>query len=148
MLLDSLQSDVSLSLKKGDRVRVETLRFLIAAIRNYAIATYGNKADTSLSEADIARVIASQVKTHKESIEAFNKAGRSDLVEKEKAQLVILESFLPKQIADDELKNILAPVVATGETNFGLLMKNAMAAVKGKADGGRVATVLKNMISK
>ena len=146
MLIDRLQQDLNASLKAGKSIRVETIRFLIAAVRNAAIAKYWGKADTSLTDADIVEVVKKQIKTHKESIEAFKKAGRTELLDKEKQELEILLEFAPKEISDDELKKILEPIASSGESNFGLLMKQAMAAVAGKADGGRVATMLKQML--
>ena len=102
-----------------------------------------------MTDADILAEVKKQVKTHTESIEAFAKAGRQELVDKEKAQLVGLNSeFAPKELSDEELKVILAPIAASGEQNFGLLMKSAMAAVQGKADGGRVAGILKQLAKK
>lgn len=127
---------------------METLRFLIAAVRNAAIAQYGSDAEKKLTEADIIDVVKRQVKTHRESIDAFTNAGRTELAQKETAQLDVLMGFLPKEISDEELKALLAPVVAGGEKNFGLLMKSAMTAVAGKADGGRVAALLKQMTQK
>jgi len=147
MLLDTLRTDLHSSLKKGDSNRVETLRFLLAAIRNVAIATYGSAGEASLTDADILEVIKKQVKTHKESIDAFTKAGRNELSERESNQLHVLEEFLPKEMSDEELKKLLEPVVASGETNFGLLMKQAMAIVAGQADGGRVAGILKQILN-
>src|SRR3989344_3096147 len=147
MLLDTLRTDLHSSLKKGDSNRVETLRFLLAAIRNVAIATYGSAGEASLTDADILEVIKKQVKTQKESIDAFTKAGRNELSERESNQLHVLEEFLPKEMSDEELKKLLEPVVASGETNFGLLMKQAMAIVAGQADGGRVAGILKQILN-
>lgn len=156
MLIDQLKTDLIQSLKKGDTVRVGTLRFLLSAIQNAAIQRYGNASETSLTDEDVLTVIKKQVKTHRESIDAFQKAGRGELVAKEQAELVILEAFLPKAVSDEELMKLLVPVVASGEKNpstssgqdFGLLMKQAMAAVKGQADGGRVAAILKQMLQK
>jgi len=147
MLIDQLQNDVNESLKQGNRLRVDTLRFLIAAVRNQAIALYGNTWETSLKDADVLDVIKKQVKTHKESVLAFENAGRKELAEKEKQELTILAQFLPKEISDEELKTLLADVVAGSDpNNFGLLMKSAMAKVGGKADGGRVSSILKQLI--
>jgi len=158
MLLDSLQQDVNTSLKKGDSVRVGTLRFLIAASRNDAISKYGNAWETSLKDDDIIDVIKKQVKTHKESVLAFEKAGRSELAQKEQQELDILQTFLPKELTDEELKVMLTEVVVSetqrdpslrsGGQGFGLLMKSAMAKVGGQADGGRVANVLKQLLQK
>jgi len=147
MLLDQLQEDLNVSLKAGKASRVGTLRFLISAVRNAAIAKYGAQWETSLKDADIVDVVKKQVKTHKESILAFQQAGRAELATKEQEELVVLEEFAPKEMTDEELKTILAPVAATGEPNFGLLMKNAMSAVAGRADGGRVSAILKQLTS-
>ncbi len=148
MLLAKIKSDMLAAVKSGDKHRVETLRFLIAAIQNAAIAKYASRAESALTDEDVLAAIKKQVKTHHESIEAFTAGGRRDLVEKEKLQLGILESYLPVAISDSELQKILVPVVATGETNFGLLMKQAMVAVAGKAEGGRVAALLRTMMQK
>ena len=148
MSLSSLQSDLNTSLKAGKSVRVATLRLLISAVRNAAIAKYGNAWETSLTDSDIVDVVKKQVKTHKESIEAFNNAGRTELVDKEKGELAVLEEFAPSSMSDEELKGLLLPVAKSGEQNFGLLMKAAMAAVQGRADGGRVSATLKALISK
>lgn len=146
MLLDEIKSTLITSLKAGDTRRVDTLRFLLAAIRNAAISKYAARGEESLTDADVLDVIKKQTKTHKESIEVFDKAGRTELATKEKEELAILEAYLPKQLSDEEIKALLEPVVASGDTNFGKLMGAAMAAVKGKADGGRVATILKQML--
>ena len=100
-----------------------------------------------MTDTDVLDVIKKQAKTHKESIEAFTKAGRTELAAKESEELSILESYLPKQLTDDELRKLLEPVAASGEANFGLLMGRAMAAVSGQADGGRVSSILKQMIT-
>ncbi len=147
MLIDQLKTDLIQSLKKGDTLRVGTLRFLLSAVQNAAIHSYGNASDTSLTDEDVLNVIKKQAKSHHESIDAFQKAERGDLVEKEQAELAILESFLPKQLSEEELKTLLSPVISSGEKNFGLLMKQAMAAVKGQVDGGRVSAILKQLMN-
>lgn len=146
MLLADIQAKVTTSLKQGDAVSVETLRFLISAVRNIGIAKYGADAEAKLTDADVLDTIKKQVKTHKESVEAFQKAGRTELAQKEQAQLMILESYLPKELSDDELKALLAPVAAAGG-DFGPLMGKAMAAVKGKAGGDRVSSILRSLLS-
>lgn len=147
MNLNDLQSDLNASLKSGKAVRVATIRLLVSAVRNAAIAKYGAEWEKKITDADVLDVVKKQVKTHKESIDAFAKANRRDLVDKEQGELVILEEFAPKDMSDEELKKLLEPVAASGEPNFGLLMKQAMAVVKGQADGGRVAATLKTLMS-
>lgn len=148
MLLDQIKTDINESLKKGDAVRVGTLRFLLAAIRNDAINKYQAAGESKVTDADVLDVVKKQVKTHKESILAFQNGNRPELAAKEQAELTILEAFLPKQLSDDELRLLLAPTAASGEKNFGLLMKQAMSAVAGKADGGRVSALLREMLPK
>jgi hypothetical protein len=147
MLLQTLQQQVIDSMKARDAIRVDTLRFLISAVKTVAINKYGVDSDTKLTDADVLDVIKKQVKTHKESVDAFTNAGRSELAEKEAAQLAILESYLPKEITDDELRALLAPVAAAGG-DFGPLMGKAMSAAKGQADGARVSAMLKQLLTK
>lgn len=147
MLLRELNEQIVTSLKGGDHIRVETIRFLVSGIRYAAIAKYGSEWETKITDQDVLDVIKKQVKTHKESIEAYTKANRQDLITKEQEELTILQSYLPKEISDEELKSILQGVVSQGETNFGKLMGQAMAAVKGKADGGRVSAMLKTLVA-
>lgn len=146
-LLDKLKFDLTRSLKAGDQVRLGTMRFLLAAVRNLAIDKYGAAGEASLTDADVLDVIKKQAKTHKESVEAFSKAGRSDLVDKEQAELSILQSFLPSEMSDADIRAILDPIAATGGSNFGLLMKQAMSVVSGRADGKRVSDILKSLLS-
>lgn len=147
MLRDALQKELQESLKKGDSVRVGTLRFLLSAVSNAAIAKYGNQSEARLTDEDVLDAIKKQVKTHKESIDAFEKAGRAELAQKEKEELAILEVYLPKEISDEEIRKILEPVAASGG-EFGPLMGKAMQAVAGKAGGGRVSAILKELLGK
>lgn len=144
MLLDDLKSQLPAAMKNHDAVSVETIRFLLAAVRNVAIDKYGADGETKITDADVLDVIKKQVKTHTESVDVFTKAGRTELADKEKAQLAFLEQYLPKQLTDEELRVLLAPVAAAGG-DFGPLMGKAMAAVKGLADGSRVSAMLKQL---
>ncbi|MBI5019517.1 GatB/YqeY domain-containing protein [Candidatus Gottesmanbacteria bacterium] len=146
MLLDTLKSQLTTAMKAHDAVTVDTVRFLLAAVRNVAIDKYGAEGEAKITDADILDVVKKQVKTHNESVEAFTKAGRAELAGQEKAQLAVLEQYLPKQMSDEELKALIAPVAAQGG-DFGPLMGKAMAAVKGGADGGRVSAILKQLLS-
>ena len=146
MRIDDLQSDLNTSLKAGKTSRVEAIRFLIAGVRNSVTNKYGAQWETKMTDADVLDVVKKQIKTHNESIEAFSKAGRQELVDKETSQLTVLTEFAPKEMSDEDLKKILEPIAASSEKNFGLLMKNAMAAVHGQADGGRVSLLLKQLL--
>lgn len=146
MLLDDIRSQVTVAMKAHDAVTVDTLRFLLAAVRNVAIAKYGAEGEAKITDADVLDVIKKQVKTHTESVDAFIKANRPELAKNEQAQLAILEQYIPKQLSDEELTALIAPVAAAGG-DFGPLMGRAMAAVKGQADGSRVSAILKQLLS-
>jgi len=137
-------------MKSHDAVTVETVRFLLAAVRNLAIDKYGASCETKVTDGDVLDVIKKQVKTHNESVDVFTKAGRMELVKKEKDQLVVLETYLPKQMPDEELVKLLEPIVKEGLSSgqdFGPMMGKAMAKVGGQADGGRVSMILKQLMS-
>jgi uncharacterized protein YqeY len=144
--MDRLQTDLMTSLKAGKTGRVEAIRFLIAGVRNNVTAKYGIEWEKKMTDADVLDTVKKQIKTHHESIEAFVRGGRQELVDKEKAQLAVLEEFAPKELSDEDLKKILEPIAASGERNFGLLMKQAMAAARGRAEGGKVAEMLKSLL--
>ncbi len=147
MLLDDVKTGIIIALKAHDETRVSTLRFLLSAVQNHAIAKYAAQGEAGLTDADILEVVKKQVKTHRESILAFTQGKRPELAEKERKELVILEAFLPAELTDEEILTIIKSVVNPAEKNFGLLMKSAMAAVAGRADGTRVSTILKQILS-
>ncbi len=146
MLLAQIKSDIQTSLKEGNSLRVSTLRMTLSAIRNSAISKYGARGEEGLTDQDVLDVIKKQSKERKESIEAYKQAGRTDLVEKEQQELDILVQFLPKELTDEELKAILQPIIASGEKNFGLIMKQSVSLVQGKADGSRISAVVKQLL--
>lgn len=147
MLLDQIKLDIQTSLKEGKSLRLSTLRMTLSAIRNYAINKYGAKGEEGLTDQDILDVIKKQAKERKESIEAYKSAGRDELLEQETHELEILSEFLPKELSDDELKTLLSPIVKTDEKNFGLIMKQAVAAVQGRADGSRISAIVKQLLT-
>lgn len=148
MLLDEIKQQITEALKARDTRRVETLRFLLSAIRNAGIAKYGAGGEEQMTDQDIIDVMRKQVKTRQESIEAFSKAGRTDLVEKEEQERAILQSFLPKDLSDEELKGLLEPLLASGEKHMGTLMKQAMQLVQGRADGKRVSAMIQSLLQR
>jgi len=100
MLLDQLQSDLASAQKMRDKIKVDTLRYLLGAIFNLGIEKYPPARGGSLTDSDVLLVIGKQIKTHKESIAMFEIAKREDLVEREKAELSILQRYLPAQMSE------------------------------------------------
>lgn len=145
-LKDILIDQISKAIKSGDKVRLETLRSLKAALQEKEVA----KRPAQLTEEDELYVLMAAAKKRKESIEIFEKGLRFDLVEKEKSELKIIEEFLPKQITEEELlpilKGIISSVNAKSQKDFGKVMSVASKELKGKIDGKVLAEYVKKML--
>ena len=145
-LIDKISQDLIEALKAHEEVRVSTLRFLIAAIKNAKIA---KRAD--LIDEEVISEIAKDAKKHKESIEAYEKAQRVELAQKEKSELVILQSYLPAQMSEEEIAKIVSDTIseigASEPSDMGKVMGAVMAKVKGQADGTIVSNVVKDKLS-
>jgi uncharacterized protein YqeY len=140
-----LQERVDLDLKDAmrakDATRVGVLRMLKSAFKYAAIAKSGSEAE--LSDAEAVQVIRKQVKQRQDSIESFEKGGRAELAEKERAELGILNAYLPQAMSADELTKVvretIAEVGATSRAQMGAVMKALLAKVGGRADGKTVS---------
>ena len=145
-LAEQIEKDVIVAMKAKDAVKVSTLRMLKSALGNYLIQAKKDKAE----DPEVLGIITKQAKQRRESVESFEKAGRKDLADKEKAELAILESYLPKQLSDDELRAVVQKAIvwsdAKSPADMGKLMKVLMPAVQGKADGKRVQEVVKDLL--
>lgn len=151
MLLDQIQSDLNSALKNREREKLETLRFLIGAIKNLGIEKYlpGSQGPPAggLTDEDVLSVLSKQVKTHKESIEMFQKGNRQDLVDREQTQLIILQSYLPAQMSEEDVRLQLSKLVSENSgKDFGTMMKMAMVELKGKVDGNTVSKILRELL--
>lgn len=144
----TLQHDLTEAIRGRDQVRSGTLRMTLAAVMNAEVA--GASAVT-LSDDEVQQVIAKEAKKRKESATAYTDAGRPELAEKEQAELAVLEEYLPAQLDDAELAEIVSRAVAsTGAASMkemGQVMKAAQGEVAGRADGGRVAAAVKAALS-
>ena len=143
MLLEKIKTELVTALKAGEKEKAATLRFLLAAVKNFEIAKYPPSKGGSLCDEDIILVVKKLASQHKESIEMFKKGGRIDLTKKEEAELSILKPYLPPELSDEELREIVKKAAGT---DFGETMKKAMAEVRGRADGSRVAMIVKETI--
>lgn len=145
-LVDILREDLHKSLKKGDKERVSTIRMMLANIANAEIAK-----GSSLEESDVLGVIAKQAKQARESIEAFGKGGRTDLVAKEETGLAVLQEYLPKQMSRDEIvaaaRQVIQEVGAAGPGDKGKVMGKLMPQMKGKAEGAEINAVVTELLA-
>ena len=140
----TVQSDLTDAIRQRDQVRSGTLRLALTAITNEEVS--GTEA-RELTDDEVLKVLAKEAKKRKEAATAYTDASRPELAAKEEAELLVLEAYLPAQLSDDELATIVAAAIeqtgATGMPQLGQVMKAAQAVVAGRADGGRVAAVVK-----
>ena len=145
-LKQTLMQDLKQALKKGDKLKCLVIRSTIAVINNAEKAKM-----KELDDADTLGIIARQVKQHKESIEAFKKGDRQDLVDNETAEMAILKEYLPEQMPREDIiaaaKNAIAEVGAQGPHEKGKVMGRLMPQLKGKADGGLINAVVTELLN-
>lgn len=146
-LKDTVQHDLHDAMRAQEKVRAGTLRMVLTAITNEEVAGSEHR---DLTDDDVLRVIAKEAKKRKEASAAYSEAGRAELAAQEDAELAVLETYLPAQLGDDELRAIVSGVIAetgaAGMQQMGQVMKAAQAEVAGRADGGRVAAIVKEQL--
>ncbi|MDU0314013.1 GatB/YqeY domain-containing protein [Phycicoccus sp. M110.8] len=144
----TVQDDLTSAIRGRDQVRAGTLRLALTAITNEEVS--GTSA-RELTDDEVLKVLAKEAKKRKEAAAAYTDANRPELAAKEEAEYAVLETYLPAQLSDAELEQIAAAAVeetgATGMPQMGQVMKAAQARVAGRADGGRVAAVVKAALS-
>ena len=147
MLEEQINKDYITAMKAKDTLKSSTLSFLRAQLKNILI---DNKLE-KLPDTDVIAVIKKQVKQRQDSISQFEQGGRRDLADKEKAELVILQSYLPEEMPDGELQSIIAQAVteagASSMKDMGAVMKAAMPKLAGRADNKRVSDAVKQKLS-
>jgi uncharacterized protein YqeY len=145
-LKESIQEALKRALKRQQRVEVSTLRLLLSEIKYAEIAQQKPADDNKVLD-----VIGKEVKRRRESIEAFKKGNRGDLVAQEEAELAILLSYLPKQMSREEViaaaQRVVDAVGASGPSDKGKVMAQLMPQLKGKADGKEVSEIVSELLA-
>jgi uncharacterized protein YqeY len=146
-LIDQLESDLAEAMKLRDEVRTTTLRLLKSALKNYQIEL-GH--DLTMQEA--LSVLQKEAKKHQDSIKQYEDAKREDLANEEKAELDIIEKYLPEQISKDEVEkavdSAIAELGATGPADMGKVIGLVRQKTEGQADGSMIAELAKQKLSK
>jgi uncharacterized protein YqeY len=144
-LRDKIDADTKDALKSGAKDKVSTLRMLNAAMKNKQIDKR-----RPLTEDEVIETVRSLIKQRKDSIEQFAKGGRQDLVDKETAEVAVLETYLPQQLAREELEVMVRAAIsqtsAQGARDMGKVMKALIPMVGGRADGKLVSELVKNAL--
>lgn len=142
-LKEKILADMKEAMKAKDSHRLEVLRFLQSAVRYKEIELRPGL----INDAEIIGVVTKQVKQRKESIDQFEKAGRKDLVDKEKYELSVLEEYLPHQMSRAEVEEVVEAVIrtlnATSMKQMGAVIKEVLAKTAGSADGKLVSEIVK-----
>jgi len=143
---DRLKVDLITAMKAKEQPKVDCIRFVNAAVKKVEIDTR-----KELDDAAVTGILMNLAKQRKDSIEQFRNGGREDLASKEESELLLLQSYLPKQLSHDELGSLVAQVIqetgATGMKEMGLVIKAVMAKAAGGAEGGSVSEMVKKKLS-
>jgi uncharacterized protein len=145
-LKETLSGDIIRATKSGEKIRLETVRTLRAQLLEKEIS----KRPNLLTPEEEVGVLISAAKKRKESIELYEKAGRTDLSDKEKCELKIIEEYLPKQLKAEEIETIVTKILknvgANSPKDFGKVMPLVMKELKGKADGKLITEIVKKSL--
>lgn len=145
-LYNELNEHMKQAMKEKDKDRLSVIRLVRAALQNEAI----NQGVETLSEEDELMILSREVKQRNESLRDFKAAKRDDLVKQVEKELTILATYMPEQLADDELEKMIKQAIettgATSQKDFGKVMGVIMPQVKGKADGSRVQKLVQQLL--
>jgi len=146
-LEERLHSDLTDAIRSRDEVRSATLRMALTAVKNEAVS--GTEA-RELGDADVVAVLGREAKKRRESATAYDDAARPELAARERAELEVLEGYLPAQLDDDELATLVAEAIAESGADspkqMGLVMKVLTPRIAGRADGARVAAAVRSAL--
>ena len=142
-----LTEDLKSALRSGDKLRTSVIRLLTALIKNREVEKRG-----TLTDAEVIQAVSASCKQRQEAIEQYRQGGRQDLVDKEAAELAILQTYLPTALSPDELQALVQEAIrdsqAASPREMGKVMALLMPKVTGRADGKVVSTLVREMLSK
>ena len=139
-----LNTDLKSAMKEKDTLRLNAIRLVKKYIQELETSVGHNGEAT---DAEIMKIISKLVKQGRDSADQYKNAGRTDLYDEEMAQVLVLESYLPKQMTDDEIAVEVDKVMSeTGSTNMGVLMKELNMRLAGRADGKTISRILKTKL--
>ena len=137
-----IQSELTAARKAQDKPATLLLGTTLSEVKNRAI-----EADRELTDDDVIDVIRKAIKKRRESIEMFEKGGRQEMAEKERAEVTMLERYLPPQVSSDELRAAVKAAIATGANNVGAVMGKVMPQFKGRAEGSVINAIAREELA-
>ena len=145
-MYDKIKSDIVSALKEKDTLKLQTLR----GIKGEVDLEHINK-KVEINDDLVLTILSRGIKTRRESITEFEKGNRNDLIEKTQNEIDLLQAYLPKQLTDEEINEVLdnafSKVNPTGAKDMGLIMREVTPLLKGKADMGKVSSMIKERLS-
>ncbi|WP_373480315.1 GatB/YqeY domain-containing protein [Geminocystis sp.] len=149
-LKEQINEDIKLAMKAKDKIRLETVRSIKKFLLEKEIELRGKGKDNLTPEDEI-EILVQQAKQRRDSIEQYIQGGRQDLADKEKTELDIIETYLPAQISDSELEEIITNIItklgANTTKDLGKVMGVAMKELKGKTDGKKIQELVKSKLN-
>ena len=147
-LKEKLQGDLTTAIRERDEIRSSTIRMVLTAIRNEEVA---GKAAKELSDAEVITVLSREAKKRREAAEAFDAAQAKDRADAERAEGAVIAEYLPQQLTEDEIKELITSVIketgASSPAQMGLVMKSLQPKIAGRADGGQVSNLVKQALA-
>ena len=149
-LKEQLRTDLTASIKSGDKLRSSTLRMVLTSVTNAEVA---GKEARELTDEDVLGVLTSESKKRREAAEAFADAGRDEQAEKERAEAAVIADYLPEQLGEDEIEGLVTAAIdelgvrEDGMRAMGRVMGVLTPRTKGRADGGAVAAVVRRQLT-
>jgi len=147
-LKEKLQNDLTEAMRARDEVRSATIRMMLTAIKNEEVS---GKEARDLNDQEVITVLSREAKKRREAAEAFEQAGAADRAANEKAEGVIIAEYLPAQLSESEIKDLITAAIketgASGPQQMGLVMKSIQPKIAGRADGGLVSSLVKAALS-
>lgn len=165
MLKEEIQNTTTKAMKEGNEVVLSTLRMILAAIvskekeKRYKVSKYkpdlneeGLVKESQLTDEEIVDVIASEVKKRRDAVVLYEKGNRQELADKEKKEIEILQKYLPEQLSEGKIREIIKEAIektaAKEIKDMGRVMAELMPKIKGKADGSMVSAIIKELLLK
>ena len=147
-LKDQLQADLTTAMKARDELRAATIRMVLTAVRNEEVS---GKSARDLEDAEVVAVLGREAKKRREAAEAFDQGGRAESAARERAEGEVIATYLPAQLSDDEIRDIVAAAIgetgAAGPQAMGQVMKVVTPKTAGRAEGGRVAAEVRRQLT-
>lgn len=145
-LSDRLNEDMKQAMKDKDKLRLSVVRMVRSAVKNREI-----ELGATLSDEEVLAVIQKELKQRRDSLQAFESAGRTDLIKEVQAEIHVLNDYLPAQLSEDELRQlaqqVIAEIGAAGKSDMGKVMGKLMPLIRGRADGKSAQQVVQSLLS-